>query len=89
VPSHFGVGTKKDYLDAFGLQQDLYRAVREAVDEDRSRGAPPLHLDKGRLIVLFDRVYAKLKTRYGDWHGFDAQVPPSFINAYVATFVGE
>jgi glyoxylase-like metal-dependent hydrolase (beta-lactamase superfamily II) len=86
VGSHFGYGTKQDYLDAIGLQKELRSLVQSAMAHHP--GPTPAFVDRDRMLAIFDEVYGPLRDKYASWHGFDAQVLASFINAYVSEVVG-
>jgi glyoxylase-like metal-dependent hydrolase (beta-lactamase superfamily II) len=86
VGSHFGWGTKQDFLDAAQLQRDIRDQIRLAMH--RHPGAYEAYMDEERLTAIFDDVYYPLKAKYGDWHGFDAQILASFLGGYVNEVVG-
>ena len=86
VGSHFGWGTKQDFLEAAQLQRDIRGTVRAAIKEHS--GEIAAHVDGHRAVAIFDDFYDTLKAKYGNWYGFDSQVLASFINAYVGEFVG-
>lgn len=87
VPSHFGHGSKRDFLDAIRLQHDLHDLVRAA--RARHKGPTPLFTDAARLQSLIDDVLPRLRDKYGSWHGFEAQALSSIFAAYTAQHVGE
>lgn len=86
VPSHFAAGKRQDFLDAVAMQQDLRRLVAQAMT--KHDGPIPTFMDEDRFLAVYDEVYPVLRARYGDWHGFDSQVLPSFLNQFVAEYVG-
>jgi glyoxylase-like metal-dependent hydrolase (beta-lactamase superfamily II) len=86
VGSHFGWGTKTDFLDAVQLQRDIRDQIRAAML--RHPGTHAAYMDTGRLTATFDEFYYALRPKYGDWHGFEAQIFPSFLNGYVNEVVG-
>jgi glyoxylase-like metal-dependent hydrolase (beta-lactamase superfamily II) len=85
VSSHFGWGTKQDF-DAAQLQRDIGDQIRLAMQ--RHPGVYAAYMDADRLKAIFDEVYDALKAKYGDWHGFDAQILASFLGGYVNEVVG-
>ena len=89
VSSHFAWGTKSDFDDAAQLQRDAYQWVREAVamTEDHESGKP-LYQDKERMKQAFGYFAMKMQAKYGDWHGFQAQIFNTFTNALVAIHIG-
>jgi glyoxylase-like metal-dependent hydrolase (beta-lactamase superfamily II) len=80
VPSHFGYGTKQDFLDFYGMMRDLDQWVREA----RSRfGRPTENPGPG-----FQYVYDHMKERYGEWHGFDQMILFSIARTSTGELLG-
>lgn len=67
VPSHFGIGTKRDLEDWRDMLELGRTLAREAVKKRRALG-----VEAGEMGGYFDDVYYPLRARYGSWHGFDA-----------------
>jgi len=65
LPSHFGTGNKKDFLEGKEHYEFHRRIAREAI----AKIGPPR--DKKSLGAHFDYIYPRAKERYGDWRGFD------------------
>lgn len=90
VSSHFQWGTKSDFLEAVEFQQDSRRWIKEAVlkaKADNPGELPFLNVKNG-LPLAFDTYFVKMKEKYGDWHGFNAQILPTFLNGFLAYHVG-
>lgn len=87
VASHFGHGSKQDYLDAVQLQKDIHGLVRKAMA--KHEGPVPTFMEPKRMLAFVDDVYPALKERYGDWHGFSSQALSSIFAAYTAQYVGD
>ena len=87
VASHFGYGSKQDYLDAVQLEKDIHKLVREAMQ--KQAGDIPMHMDAERMQAMLDYVLPPLTRRYGDWHGFSSQALPSIFLAYTSEYVGD
>ncbi|MBL4639054.1 MAG: MBL fold metallo-hydrolase [Kordiimonadaceae bacterium] len=90
VSSHFTWGNKQDYIDAAELQRDGRKWVIEAIAHVGGSSNQPIPLinDKERFVEAFDYFYVKMAAKYGDWHGFDAQILPTFLNGFIAYHVG-
>jgi glyoxylase-like metal-dependent hydrolase (beta-lactamase superfamily II) len=89
VSSHFGWGTREEFIAAADLQRDGYRWAREALDRygvDASGIA--MTQDEERFLAAFDYFYDRMKAKYGDWHGFDAMILNTFMNNVIALTVG-
>jgi glyoxylase-like metal-dependent hydrolase (beta-lactamase superfamily II) len=80
VPSHFGYGTKQDFVDFYHMMRDLGTWVREAQER---YGPPSKDLDQG-----FRYVYDRMKAGYGDWHGFDQMILFTIARANVGEMLG-
>jgi glyoxylase-like metal-dependent hydrolase (beta-lactamase superfamily II) len=70
VPSHFGYGTKKDFVEFV----EMTKYVREISQQQLAKYGGVIPDDKSQLGAIFDALYDPLKERYGTWHGFDQQV---------------
>jgi glyoxylase-like metal-dependent hydrolase (beta-lactamase superfamily II) len=90
VSSHFQWGTKADFLEAVTFQTDSRRWIKEAVLQAKAEdtGQLPFLNSKNGLPSAFDSYYGKMKEKYGTWHGFDAQILPTFFNGFLAYHVG-
>ena len=89
VSSHFGWGTKEEYIAAADLQRDGYRWAREALEKfGTNESGIPMTQDEGRFLAAFEYFYDRMKAKYGDWHGFDAMILNTFTNNIIAITVG-
>jgi glyoxylase-like metal-dependent hydrolase (beta-lactamase superfamily II) len=70
VPSHFGYGTKQDFLDSLEFMRTL-RGLIGDWNEAHGVAERGLPRDAQQLKDFFRAVYRPLRERYGDWHGFD------------------
>jgi glyoxylase-like metal-dependent hydrolase (beta-lactamase superfamily II) len=70
VPSHFGYGTKSDFLETVEFMKYFRKLCREAIDKYGIDGAA-FPLEGKKLQEMFEYVYYPLKERYGNWHGFN------------------
>jgi hypothetical protein len=68
VPSHFGQGTKADFLEAVEFQRQLHRLSLEAVE----KLGPPRTGDDYRQAFRY--VYEPLRKKYSHYHGFEQQI---------------
>lgn len=80
VASHFGYGTKTDFLEWRQMLTDMRELSNEAIE---IYGGPGVR--KGQWRRYFDHVYSPMKQKYGDWHGFDEM----FVLNLVRDIVGE
>lgn len=89
VSSHFGWGSKEDYIAAADMQRDIYRWAGEALEKysDKDTGVP-IFQDQARMTGAYAMFYAKMKAKYGNWHGFDAQIFSTFTSALTAHYIG-
>ena len=67
VPSHFGRGTRADFLEAAEFARDVNRLSLEVVGHSDVVTADDYQ-------AAFQHVYEPLKRKYGHFHGFDAQI---------------
>jgi glyoxylase-like metal-dependent hydrolase (beta-lactamase superfamily II) len=67
VPSHFGFGTKKDFLEAVEFAKTLRRLSVEAYEKF---GVPTTG---DGWVESYEYVYKPLKARYGQYHGFQEE----------------
>ncbi|MEQ9367086.1 MAG: MBL fold metallo-hydrolase [Leptospirales bacterium] len=70
VPSHYGYGTKQDFLDALEYLSFVRALAREGVAKHNAGAGRSLPLEGERMRALFDSVYYPTKAKYGHWHGF-------------------
>jgi len=89
VSSHFAWGSKQQFIAAADMQRDAYAWSAEALAKysDKETGIP-IFQDQERMTGAFYFFHAKIKAKYGDWHGFDAQVFSTFSNALTAHHIG-
>jgi glyoxylase-like metal-dependent hydrolase (beta-lactamase superfamily II) len=67
VPSHFGYGTKKDFLESREFARTLRRL---SVESMKKYGVPTTG---SGFVDAYRYVYDPLKARYGGYHGFDEE----------------
>jgi len=67
VPSHFGYGTKADFLAATEFTKTVRKLSLEAVQK---YGVPKT---KELYLASFHSVYDPLKAKYGTYHGFEEE----------------
>lgn len=70
VPSHFGYGTKRDFIDYI----EFLRFTDDVGQRSVAKFGKDVPRDKETLQGAFDFYYDELEGRYGDWHGFDQNV---------------
>jgi glyoxylase-like metal-dependent hydrolase (beta-lactamase superfamily II) len=83
VPSHFGVGTKKDFIESVAFLDDLEAITRAQLAP--YDGHPPV--DKAKLGQIFDGIYDPMRAKYGGWHGFDGQILPAISRAMLGVML--
>jgi glyoxylase-like metal-dependent hydrolase (beta-lactamase superfamily II) len=81
VPSHFGTGTKADFLAGRELYTDTQRLVQAAVGGDGRLLAD----DGPRFSAAVNGVFDTLQAKYGAWHG----AGPMLLLFVQRNFVGE
>jgi glyoxylase-like metal-dependent hydrolase (beta-lactamase superfamily II) len=86
VGSHFGWGTKQEFLEAMQHQLDLRDWVRQALAEHD--GPIPPFQDRRRLLAIYDDVHRKIKAKYGDLHGYDTQALYAIVATITSEYVG-
>ena len=86
VGSHFGWGTKAQFLQAVEHQHDIREWVRLALA--RHNGPIPPFQDKRRLLAIYDDVHGKIKAKYGTLHGYDTQALYAIVTTVTAEYVG-
>jgi glyoxylase-like metal-dependent hydrolase (beta-lactamase superfamily II) len=86
VGSHFGWGTKHEFLDAVQHQRDIRDWVSTALD--RYHGPVPPFQDRRRLLAIYDEVHRNIKSKYGSLHGYDTQALYAIITTITAQYVG-
>jgi Zn-dependent hydrolases, including glyoxylases len=86
VGSHFGWGTKAQFLEAVEHQQDIRDWVRLALA--RHDGPIPPFQDRRRLLAIYDDVHGKIKAKYGTLHGYDTQALYAIVATITAEYVG-
>ncbi|MEE9326503.1 MAG: MBL fold metallo-hydrolase [Cocleimonas sp.] len=82
VPSHFGYGVKQDLIDWRDMIEYGDQLSRDAI---RKLGTPGAVAGKNQMGDYFDAVYYPMRTRYGDWHGFNEM----FVLNIVRNILGE
>lgn len=89
VSSHFAWGSKQQFIAAADMQRDAYAWSAEALEKysDKETGVP-IFQDQERMTGAFYYFHTKMKAKYGDWHGFDAQIFSTFSNALTAHHIG-
>lgn len=80
VPSHFGHGTKRDFLDFW----EMFRKLDELSSEGNARFGRP----DERPVEAFAHVYDRLRGDYGDWHGFDQMILFSVVRTATGQLLG-
>ena len=89
VSSHFGWGTRDEFIAAADLQRDGYRWARESLARYGTDAAGiSMTQDEDRFLAAFSFFYDRMKEKYGDWHGFDAMILNTFTNNIIAITVG-
>jgi glyoxylase-like metal-dependent hydrolase (beta-lactamase superfamily II) len=86
VGSHFGWGTKAEFLDAVQHQYDIRDWVRDALR--RHTGTIPPFQDRRSLLAIYDDVHTKIKSKYQSLHGYDTQALYAIISSVTAEYVG-
>ena len=86
VGSHFGWGTKAQFLEAVEHQQDIRDWVRASLA--RHDGPIPPFQDRRRLVAIYDDVHTKIKAKYRSLHGYDTQALYAIVAAITAEYVG-
>ncbi len=88
VPSHFGWGRKDDFVEAAEMQRQSWAWIHQAIHRSPPTGDLPLVNDQERVVAAYSWYFDRMKERYGDWYGFDAQILPTFLNGFIAIYVG-
>jgi len=88
VSSHFAWGTKDDFREAAQLQRDSWRWIGESLERTPATPGLPLINDRRRVDRAYAWYFDRMEERYGDWHGFDSQILPTFLNGFVVRYVG-
>ena len=86
VGSHFGWGTKAEFLDAVQHQYDIRDWVRDALR--RHTGTIPPFQDRRCILAIYDDVHTKIKSKYQSLHGYDTQALYAIISSVTAEYVG-
>lgn len=86
VGSHFGWGTKQQFLAAVEHQRDIHHWVRDAVR--RQDGPVSPFQDRRQLLAIYDDVYKQIKAKYRTLHGFDTQALFAFVTTFTNQYVG-
>ena len=86
VGSHFGWGSKEDFLAAVEHQCDIRDWVREALRKHEGPISP--FQDRKILLAIYDDVYPRIKAKYSSLHGFDTQALFAVITAFTSEYVG-
>ncbi|GAA5442507.1 hypothetical protein Misp06_00681 [Microbulbifer sp. NBRC 101763] len=83
IPSHFNEGDRRDLIHYRNMMVDFRKTV------EREMSKINYEPDQGKkLRAIFDIVYPELKSKYGDWHGFDAMFIPHFAGQVGGTYLG-
>ncbi len=83
VPSHFGIGTKKDVADF----RKMTVVVRAALERRLARlEGPPRESADAREMIR--GVYEELLPLYGDWHGFHEMFFATFQRNLAGGYLG-
>jgi glyoxylase-like metal-dependent hydrolase (beta-lactamase superfamily II) len=80
VPSHFGWGSKRDFLDFWEMFRRLDEATRDA---GTKFGRPDQ-----RPVEAFAEVYDRIRADYGHWHGFDQMILFSAVRTVTGQLLG-
>lgn len=89
VSSHFGWGSKREYVAAADLQRDGYRWAREALERYAvDEAGVAMTQDEQRFLAAFEYFYDRMHAKYGNWHGFDAMILSTFTNNIIAITIG-
>jgi len=80
IPSHFGYGTRQDFIDWREMMMESRRLSYHAI---HSNGTPGT--EKDQMSKYFDAIYYPMREKYGDWHGFNEM----FVLNMVRDVVGE
>jgi glyoxylase-like metal-dependent hydrolase (beta-lactamase superfamily II) len=86
VGSHFGWGTKQQFLAAVEHQRDIHDWVRDAVR--RHDGPVSPFQDRRQLLAIYDDVYNQIQAKYGMLHGFDTQALFAIVTTFTNEYVG-
>lgn len=86
VGSHFGWGSKAQFLEAVDHQRDIRDWVRDAL-KTHDGPIPPFQ-DRRRFLAIYDDVHRQIKAKYGRLHGYDTQALYAIIATLTAEYVG-
>lgn len=70
IPSHYGYGTKQDYLESLEYLLFVRKLVREGIAKYNIGDEHSLPMEGSQMLALFESVYYPTKAKYGHWHGF-------------------
>lgn len=87
VASHFGYGSKDDFVKTTAMLEDLRDIARETLAGSYAEGG--IHFDVAETGDAFRRFYDAAHERCGKWHGFDAQILGAFLRVYTAELLGD
>lgn len=88
VASHLGYGSRADFDATVAMLQDVHTTARDIfADADLRDGN--VHYEPDRATDGFAQFYDALHEHYGDWHGFDANILPTFIRLYTSELLGD
>lgn len=88
VASHLGEGSRADFDRTVAMLRDV-RATAQAIFAEADLRDGNIHYDPARAKDGFAKFYDALRPRYGDWHGFDANILPTFIRLYTSELLGD
>ena len=83
VPSHFDNGSRDDLIAYRNMMVDFRDTVAAGLERHGYEAA-----SGANLRAVFDEAYPILRSRYGDWHGFDAMFVPHFGGQAAGTYLG-
>ncbi len=88
VPSHFGYGTRNDYLEFMQFANYFRNVCREAIEKYGKAGGATFPTDAENLEKMFGHIYYPMKERYGNWHGFDEMILMAAIRQVTGAALG-
>ena len=83
VPSHFGYGTKENFLESIDFFEDMQAWAEQVYSE---HGLTPA--SEKEMGDIFLSIYEPMKKKYGGWHGFDQMVLPVIFRFYSGAAMG-
>lgn len=88
VASHLGGGSRADFDRTVAMLRDV-RTTAQTIFAEAALRDGNIHYDPARTKDGFAKFYDALQPRYGDWHGFDANILPTFIRLYTSELLGD